>query len=233
MRSPASPDFSGWNCTPPTCACSTAAANGSPCAGRRTCARGHGRRVRVREVHVDAVVQPFEQRRRASDAERIPPDVGDLQCARAIVEPRARALQHAQPARSPAPPRCPRTATACRGRSRSSGRPASTPARMASLQAASSDAVAPKCPTPGTTTPDAPARSPGARASSSVGTGRRETLPHGGQVPGAVVDERDHHDTMTDPAAGSASVPVRPRHQCGRAEPDVPQGITCSQPPLR
>ena len=61
---------------------------------------GHGRGVRVREVHVGAIVQPFEQRRLAADAERIPPDVRDLQCARAIVEPRAAAVQHREPARA-------------------------------------------------------------------------------------------------------------------------------------
>ena len=32
IRRPASPDFSGWNCTPPTRPCSTAAAKASPCA---------------------------------------------------------------------------------------------------------------------------------------------------------------------------------------------------------
>ena len=75
----------------------------------------------------------------------------------------------------------------------SSGRPSPTRARMASIHGRSSARVAPKCPTPGTTTAATPRTSrSGASGVKKLRAERGERLPHRRQVARAVVDQRDH-----------------------------------------
>ena len=196
MRNPASPDFSGWNCTPPTCAVRRGRERVTV-HGTAHVAPVTGAAYECVKYDVGAIVQPVEQRRGAADAERIPPDVRDLQCARAIVQP-ARSCRPAPRARaSRAPLRCLRTATACRGRSRGAGAPLRHHARWPLARPRRATAVAPKCPTPGTTTPRRTGEIARRAREHQVRAGGGEPLAHGGQVPGAVVHERDHHDLMS------------------------------------
>ena len=66
---PASPDFSGWNCTPKMLSRSTTDENVLACVVDATHSLGHRRSVRVREVHLGARRQSLQQARRAAEVQ--------------------------------------------------------------------------------------------------------------------------------------------------------------------
>ena len=90
-RSPASPDFSGWNCTPAMWSCSTTAANVALCVGGGDAGRRDGRCVGVREVDLRSVVDGVENPRRTPNLQRVPADVRHLQrCGQKVERPSSR-----------------------------------------------------------------------------------------------------------------------------------------------
>ena len=97
-----SDDFSGWNCTPPTAWCSTAAAELDAVAGRPHAAFGDGGGVGVGEVDLVALVHALEQPRVARAVQRVPSHVRHLErrgaCRWSRVGP---------PPASAGPPPCP------------------------------------------------------------------------------------------------------------------------------
>ena len=164
---------------------------GAVLAGRRRTRRSPGAAIRVREVDLRAFGDAVEQPRglrcvAASSSRRAAPSPG----SRGSREHRPG--DHAEARRRPAPRRCPRTATACRGRCRAAACRRSTASRMAAATRPRARASRAKLPTPGTTMPR--------RACQIRRLGRREqlcadggeALANGGQIAGAVVDERDH-----------------------------------------
>ena len=149
-----------------------------------------GARVRVREIHLRAVA---DVRRAAATvvtaARRVPADVRHLRSRR---DARSTRRETRRAPRRPAPRRCRRTATACRGRCRGAARPIESRARIAARHCSSRRRVASKCPTPGTMMPRAAARSSGVSASDDSAAKRRERLADRREIAGAVVDQRDH-----------------------------------------
>ena len=171
---------------------STAAAKVRPCVHVATDSRRDGRGVRVREIHLAALVDPVEQARAPRRVQRIPADVRDLERA---------ALVARQPRAAPATAPSPLTSGAsslpsnshCMPRQMpSSGVPRPAACRMAAVHAPSSAAVAPKCPTPGTTMPSRRRELGGVGGREQVRARGREALADRREVAGAVVDERDH-----------------------------------------
>ena len=124
-------------------------------------------------------------------------------------EPRNR---RQDPAR-PAPRRCLRTTTACRGRSRR-GPPRDRRPRGSRCASASSIArVASKWPTPGHD--DAARRRrapPAARGVATVSAERRQRLAHRRQVAGAVIDQRDHSRPFVLGSIFAMPLVLRARH---------------------
>ena len=107
---------------PPTWPRCTTAANGSPCSVIGDGVAGHRRHVAVREVDLRPVVDAVDDRRRRAGSSRLfQPTCGILTTGPLRPRP-CRAGSSGQRAgrgpAAPAPRRCPRTATACRGRCR-------------------------------------------------------------------------------------------------------------------
>ena len=95
---PASPDFSGWNCTPNTWSRSTAAANDSACVVDATQSAVTGAAKECVKYTCAPDRRPDEQpRRQRLELERVPPDVRNLQPLRRVaLQQPARPLEHAQ-----------------------------------------------------------------------------------------------------------------------------------------
>ena len=154
---------------------------------------GDRRGVGVREVHLRAVGDAVDDRRRRRViVEAVPADVRHL-------EPRSRrpsSRRHGPDSR-PRPGQSgasslPSNSHCMPRQMPSSGRPSPTRARIASTHAPSSARVAPKWPTPGTMMPSRVGELVRRVRREHVGADRGERLAHRRQVAGAVVDERDH-----------------------------------------
>ena len=96
--SPASPDFSGWNCTPKTFPRARPPTRMSPaCVAGRDAVGRHGRRVRMGEVHVRARLEAGEDLRAARELQPVPPDMGNFQpLLRVALESHDPSGQHAE-----------------------------------------------------------------------------------------------------------------------------------------
>ena len=157
--------------------------------------RDRGREA-VREVHLRPRCDAVDDRIDAFDVERVPSDVRDLdrRPVRFARQPVAAALRASRGRRRSGASALPSNSHCMPRQMPSSGRPASMPRLIVRVHSSASVSVAPKWPTPGTTTASASSRSRGSAGHEQIRADRRERLLDRRQISRAVINQCNTHD---------------------------------------